>query len=249
MTRRSFMIGSASFAAAALLSTTRLRGAAAEAAPKLPSYPFALGVASGDPGPSSVIIWTRLAPRPLEPGGGMPAAPVVVWWEVAEDESFRTIARSGTTFATPNWAHAVHVEVEGLRPDRWYWYRFRAAGETSRVGRTRTLPPAGASPERLRFAFASCQHYETGLFTAYEHMAREDLDLVVHLGDYIYEGAARDGHIRRHNSPEIKTLEAYRARYALYKLDPALQAAHAMAPWIVTWDDHEVANNYAADIP
>ncbi|MDP3069281.1 MAG: alkaline phosphatase D family protein [Opitutaceae bacterium] len=243
------MLGSASFAAAAMLSTSRLGGAAAESAPKLSSYPFALGVASGDPAPTSVVIWTRLAPKPLEPGGGMPAAPVVVWWEVADDEQFNSVVRSGTTFATPHWGHSVHIEVEGLRPDRWYWYRFRAAGEVSPIGRTRTLPPAAATPERMRFAFVSCQHYEAGLFTAYDHLAREDIDLVVHLGDYIYEGAALAGRVRRHNSAEIKTLDEYRARYALYRLDPALQQAHAMAPWIVTWDDHEVANNYAGDIP
>lgn len=248
MSRRNFIAGSASFAAAALLSTSRLKGATS-AAPKLSAYPFTLGVASGDPSPDSVVIWTRLAPKPLEPGGGMPAAPVVVWWELAEDESFTKGVRSATTLANPHWAHSVHVEVEGLQPDRWYWYRFRAAGETSRVGRTRTMPPIASSPERLRFAFASCQHYESGLFTAYQHMAKEDLDLIVHLGDYIYEGAARDGHVRKHNSPEIMTVDDYRARYALYKLDPHLQDAHAMAPWIVTWDDHEVMNNYAGDIP
>ncbi|MES2694407.1 MAG: alkaline phosphatase D family protein [Verrucomicrobiota bacterium] len=248
LSRRNFIAGSVSFAAAALLSTSRLSGAVKENA-KLSAYPFSLGVASGDPTPNSVVLWTRLAPKPLEPGGGMPSAPVVVWWELAENEAFSQVLRSGTTLANPHWAHSVHVEVEGLKPDRWYWYRFRAAGETSRIGRTRTMPPAASSPERLRFAFASCQHYESGLFTAYQHMAREDLDLIVHLGDYIYEGAAREKGVRQHNSPEIVTVDDYRARYALYKLDPHLQAAHAMAPWIVTWDDHEVMNNYAGDIP
>jgi alkaline phosphatase D len=212
-------------------------------------YPFSLGVASGDPGPTSVVLWTRLAPKPLEVGGGMPSAPVIIWWELAEDDAFKAVVRSGSALANPHFAHTVHIEVEGLKPDRWYWYRFRAAGAVSPVGRTRTMPPLGASPERLRFAVASCQNYETGLFTAYEHLAREDLDLVVHLGDYIYEGAAQSGRVRRHNSGELFTLEDYRARYALYKLDPALQAAHALAPWIVTGDDHEVANNYAGDIP
>ncbi len=249
LSRRSFLQGSASFAAAALAANSRLLGSTPAAAPKLPSYPFALGVASGEPSTTSIVLWTRLAPKPLEPGGGMPAAPVIVWWEVADDDAFKSIVRSGTTLANPHWAHSVHAEVDGLRPDRWYWYRFRAAGEVSPVGRTRTLPPTAAVPEKLRFAFASCQHYESGHFTAYEHMVREDLDLIVHLGDYIYEGAARDGGVRRHNSPEIFTLDDYRARYALYRLDPALQAAHAMAPWFVTWDDHEVANNYAGDIP
>jgi alkaline phosphatase D len=246
LNRRAFLLGSASFAAAGLMS--RLSGATPSAA-KIANYPFTLGVASGEPTQTAVVLWTRLAPKPLQPGGGMPMAPAIVWWEIAEDDAFKKIARSGTTVANPHQAHSVHAEVEGLRPDRWYWYRFRAGGEVSPVGRTRTLPPVASLPDRLRFAFASCQHYETGLFTAFEHLAREDLDLVVHLGDYIYEGAARDGLVRRHNSAEIQTLDEYRARYALYKTDPALQAAHAIAPWIVTWDDHEFANNYAGDIP
>ncbi len=248
MSRRTFVAASASFAVAALLSTSRLRGATA-AAPKFSAYPFSLGIASGDPTPDGVVLWTRLAPTPLEPGGGMPAQAVEVSWQLTDDEAMTRVVRAGTAVANPQWGHSVHVEVEGLRPDRWYWYQFKVGGEVSPKGRTRTMPAANSTPERLRFAFASCQHYETGLYTAYEHMVREDIDLIVHLGDYIYEGAAREGQLRRHNSAEIVTLDDYRARYALYKLDPALQAAHAMAPWIVTWDDHEVENNYAATIP
>lgn len=248
LSRRSFVAASASFAAAALLSTSRL-GGAVSGNPKFSAYPFSLGIASGDPAPDSVVLWTRLAPRPLEVGGGMPAVPVAVEWQVAEDEALSRVVRSGTAVANPQWAHAVHVEVEGLRPDRWYWYRFKVGGDLSPKGRTRTMPAAGASPERMRFAFASCQHFETGLYTAYEHMARESLDLIVHLGDYIYEGGAEEKRTRRHNSAEIISLDDYRARYALYKGDPALQAAHAMAPWIVTWDDHEVQNNYAGSLP
>lgn len=245
--RRSFLIGSASFAVAALLSN-RARGAVA-AAPALPGYPFTLGVASGDPAPDGVVLWTRLAPRPREPGGGMPATPVAVAWEVAEDEAMSRIVRQGTTTADPAWAHSVHVEVDGLKPDRWYWYRFKCGAEISPPGRTRTMPPPGARAERLRFAFASCQKYEMGYYTAYEHMAREDLDLVVHLGDYIYEKDDGSGAVRPHGTKEIFTLDDYRRRYGIYKLDPALQAAHAMAPWIVTWDDHEVNNNYAGLTP
>src|SRR5690606_17542057 len=150
-------------------------------------YPFALGVASGDPTPDGVVLWTRLAPVPLEPGGGLPPEPVRAEWQLAEDEAFDRVIRRGTATARPEWAHSVHVEGEGLRPDRWYWYRFKAGGEVSPVGRTRTVPAAEAAPDRLRFAIASCQKYETGYYTAYEHMTREDLDLVVHLGDYIYE--------------------------------------------------------------
>jgi alkaline phosphatase D len=247
LTRRSFLVGSASFAAAALFSN-RVAGAIT-AAPGFASYPFTLGVASGDPAPDGVVLWTRLAPRPREPGGGMPAGPVEVDWQVAEDEAMIHVVQRGTVTAVAGWAHSVHVEVAGLRPDRWYWYRFKAGAEVSPVGRTRTMPPAGAAAERLRFAFASCQKYEIGYYTAYEHMAREDLDLVVHLGDYIYEKGDGNGAVRPHDTPEIFTVDDYRARYAVYKSDPHLQAAHAMAPWIVTWDDHEVSNNYAASIP
>jgi len=159
------------------------------------------------------------------------------------------VVTRGTAVANPGWAHAVHVEVAGLRPGRWYWYQFRVGSEVSPKGRTRTFPAPTELPERLRFAFASCQHYESGLYTAYEHMVREDLDLIVHLGDYIYEGGVTAGRTRKHNGAEIRTLDDYRARHALYRLDPALQAAHAAAPWLVTWDDHEVVNNYAGDIP
>ncbi|MEN9632575.1 MAG: hypothetical protein RL077_979 [Verrucomicrobiota bacterium] len=247
LSRRSFVIGSASFAAAALLST-RARGAVA-GAPKFSAYPFSLGVASGDPLPDGVVLWTRLAPEPLTPGGGLSPEPVEVAWQIADDEAMARVVKSGTVTAIADWSHAVHVEVEGLRPDRWYWYQFKAGNEVSAKGRTRTAPPADSSPERLKFSFVSCQNYETGYFTAYEHLAREDSDLIVHLGDYIYEGAAADGRPRRHNSRICTTLDEYRARYALYKSDPALQAAHAVAPWIVTWDDHEVANNYAGLLP
>jgi len=246
ITRRSFVLGSASFAAAALLST-RARGAVSRAA-GFPAYPFSLGVASGDPAADGFVIWTRLAPTPLVPGGGMGREPVEVRWEVAADEGMRRVVQSGRAVANAEWAHSVHVEVEGLAPDRWYWYRFHVSGEISPVGRARTFPAAGTRPDRLRFAFASCQKYETGYYTALEHLAREDVDLILHLGDYIYEKGPDASAVRQHNSPEIMTLEDYRARYALYKSDPALQAAHAIAPWLVTWDDHEVSNNYANDI-
>lgn len=245
LTRRSFLLGSASFAVAALCSTRALGAIVGQ--PAFSAYPFQLGVASGDPTPDGVVLWTRLAPKPRE-GGGMPAVPVEVGWEVAEDEAMTRVVRRGTAVANPEWAHAVHVEVEGLRPDRWYWYRFKAGGEISPLGRTRTMPAAGALPERLRLAFASCQKYEIGYYTAFEHLVREELDLVFHLGDYIYEKKDGGGAVRPHHTSEIFTLDDYRNRYALYKSDPALQAAHAMAPWIVTWDDHEVSNNYAAAI-
>ncbi len=214
---------------------------------RLPDGLFKLGVASGDPAPDSMVLWTRLAPRPLE-GGGMPEEPVDVQWEMADDEAFRRVRLSGTAVANPESAHAVHVEPRGLSSDRWYFYRFHAGGQTSPIGATRTMPRPDARPARLRFAFASCQHWEAGLFTAYEHMAAEQLDLVVHLGDYIYEGAARPSPVRSHIGPELHSLYDYRNRYAQYRTDPALQGMHARAPWILTWDDHEFDNNYAGGI-
>jgi alkaline phosphatase D len=178
----------------------------------------------------------------------MPDAAVEVAWQVAEDEGLRRVVKKGKALAVPGLGHSVHVEVAGLRPDRWDWYQFRVGGVLSPLGRTRTAPALGALPERLRYAFASCQHWEAGHFTAYEHMAAENPDVVVHLGDYIYEGPPRPGNPRLHNSREIVSLADYRNRHALYKTDKALQTMHARAPWIVTWDDHEVDNNYAGDI-
>ena len=207
------------------------------------SDPFAFGVASGDPAPDGVVLWTRLARTALDGAGALPD-PIAVGWEVAEDEGFGSLARSGTATAVPELGHSVHVEVGGLRPNREYFYRMMVAGEVSPVGRTKTVPPAGAPHDALRFAFASCQHYETGYFTALRHLSEEDLDLIVHLGDYIYEGPP-DARVRAHEGPEVTTLDGYRARYSTYRADPDLQAAHAAAPWMVTWDDHEVDNDYA----
>ena len=215
--------------------------------PGFANYPFSLGVASGDPLPGGVVLWTRLAPEPLD-GGGMGMQPVSVEWEVAADEGMKAVKRKGSTLAHPELGHAVHVEVQGLEPGRWYWYRFSVGAVASPIGRTRTAPAADAPLDRLRFAFASCQHYERGYYTAHRHLAAEDLELVVFLGDYIYENKAKDGRPRMHDGGEVETLEEYRNRYALYKLDPDLQAAHAAFPWVVTSDDHEVVNDYAADL-
>lgn len=209
--------------------------------------PFQLGVASGEPSADGFVIWTRLAPKPVE-GGGMPHQLVEVGWEVADDEKFTKVIRKGKTVATPQLAHAVHVELQGLEANRWYWYRFKAGGEISPVGRARTMPAIDSEPNRLRFAFASCQHYEHGFFTAYQHMAADDLDLVVHLGDYIYEGAAGNSGVRKHLGGELDSLDDYRNRYALYRTDENLQAVHAAFPWLITWDDHEFDNDYANDI-
>jgi len=208
--------------------------------------PFSLGVASGYPEPNAVVLWTRLAPQPLVPGGGMPAAPVAVDWEIATDERVRNVVRRGTAYATPDWAHSVHVEVAGLEPARDYWYRFTSGGLQSPVGRTRTATARGTLPNRLTLAVASCQYYETGHYAAYRAIAADALDLVVHVGDYIYEGRGID-RVRAHDAPECHTLDDYRQRYAIYKSDPHLKAAHAAGPWMLVSDDHEVANDYAAD--
>jgi alkaline phosphatase D len=210
----------------------------------LPDGLFALGVASGDPLPHAVVIWTRLAPAPLE-GGGMPAVDIPVRWEVAGDERFRHKVKRGDVVASPRSAHSVHVDVTGLRPGAWYFYRFIVGDQVSPVGRTRTAPAPGHRRDRLRFLFGSCQNWQSGFWPLWAHAPSEDPDLVLHLGDYIYEGGASAGAVRRHNSAEIRSLDDYRNRYGLYKGDPALQGIHATCPWIVTWDDHGVENNYA----
>ena len=219
--------------------------------PLFRSYPFPLGVASGEPMPGGVVLWTRLAPEPLD-GGGMPMANVEVGWEVARDRAFASIVQKGTTIARPELGHSVHVEAEGLEPAHDYFYRFRVGGEVSAVGRTRTAPADGAAVDRLRFAVCGCSHYETGYFTAYKRIAAEQFDFVFHTGDYIYEGRADGGRnpalVRQHQGSEIYTLVDYRNRYAQYKLDRDLRAAHASAPFIVTPDDHEVDNDYAGSL-
>jgi alkaline phosphatase D len=244
LNRRRFMAGALMLGASQLAGPPR-RPATAQ--PRMSAYPFTLGVASGYPLPAGVVVWTRLAPTPLLPGGGMPREVVPIEWELATDEGMSRIVRRGTTAATPEWAHSVHVEVDGLEPARWYWYRFRAGGEASPVGRTRTAPAANAPLDRLRCAFASCQNWEHGYFNAYRPMLADDLEVLVFLGDYIYEYASGRGPVRPHGLPEAITLDDYRVRYALFKTDPDLQAAHAACPWIVTWDDHEVSNDYADD--
>ena len=212
--------------------------------PRFVDDPFSLGVASGDPTPSGVMLWTRLAPRPDEPDSGMLGQRPVVSWEVADDENFAKVVQKGRATAAPELGYSVHADVQGLGPDRWYFYRFTTGDARSITGRTRTAPAEGALTP-LTFAFISCQHFEQGLYTAFDHLSRENLDLVAHLGDYIYEYGPTDGRVRRHGSSEVRTLEEYRARYAQYKGDAFLRAAHARCPWILTWDDHEVDNNYA----
>ena len=216
--------------------------------------PFTLGVASGDPWPTSVVLWTRLAPEPLSPDGlgGMPRREVLVEWQVADDAGFLRLARSGYTLATPAWAHSVHAEVDGLEPGREYWYRFRVEGHVSPAGRTRTAPAPGARVETARFAVASCANFEEGWFTAYARLAEEEPDLVLHLGDYLYESpeiGTGPHHVRGHEGAETRTLAEYRQRHAQYKTDAQLQHAHAAAPWAVVFDDHEVDANWAGSSP
>lgn len=230
---------------------------AAWANPVFSAYPFSLGVASGDPAPDGFVIWTKIAPKPLERGGGMPNRPVEVEWAVATDPRMRTVVQKGTATAFAELGHAVHVEVGGLEPGRDYYYRFTVGGEGSRIGRAKTLPRPGAPLAELRFGLAGCQRFEDGYFTAYRHIAAENFDFVFHYGDYIYEyRVLRPGErplpvVRTmpDEPDEIFTLDEYRHRYALYKLDPDLQAAHASAPFIVSYDDHEVSNNWAGDVP
>ncbi len=207
---------------------------------------FALGLASGCPRPNGMVLWTRLT------GANLPAL-AEVRWELAEDEAFTRIVAHGLEQAVLDDAHTVHAEPGGLKPDRWYWYRFTALGERSSVGRTRTAPAADADVSHLRFAIASCQRWDHGRYAAWRHMAQQDLDLVLFLGDYIYESAAVSNASASGPSPRVhigglcRTLPEYRQRYAQYKSDPALQAMHARAPWIITWDDHEVDNDWAGD--
>ncbi|GAA2087204.1 alkaline phosphatase D family protein [Streptomyces albiaxialis] len=262
MNRRRFL--TVAGAAAALAFGTNLPNTASAVqtldsmrAKRIDKDPFRLGVASGDPLPGSVVLWTRLAPEPYELDSGMTDEPVTVTWELASDKDFGTVVARGEEIAHPEWKHSLHVVPEGLEADTTYWYRFRTGEWTSPTGRTRTAPAAGAAPDSLRFAFLSCQNFQGGYFTAHKHLAQEELNAVVFLGDYIYENAvAPDGGDR--NDPDLKlpaahnaetvSLEQYRLRYALYHADPDLRAAHAAHPWITTWDDHEVENNYAKDV-
>ena len=210
-------------------------------------YPFKLGVASGFPSESGMTLWTRLCPDPMN-DGGMGVMQVPMDWEVASDEAFSNVVQRGTWYAMAGLGHSAHVPVTGLEPDRWYFYRFIAGGETSPVGRTRTLPSPGAAMSQLRFGLASCQHFEMGYFSAYRHMQADAPDLVLFVGDYIYEYNAAAGRVRRHAHAEPYSLAEYRARYAQYGVDSDLQTMRQSAPWAMTVDDHEVMNDWADDV-
>lgn len=256
LSRRRFLLGASSLALFAGLAPAR----GVRAAPPLAGYPFTLGVAAGDPWPDGFVIWTRLAPRPLHEHGGMPMVAVPVKWQVAEDAHFARVVRSGEYLARPELGHSVHVEVAGLQPARPYWYRFMIdGGDASATGSARTAPRAGAIPQRLRIAVAGCQAYFHGWFDAYRHLGEEpELDALFHYGDYIYEGseaasrkagyairdAAGNPVERLHHGDELYTLDDYRRRYAQYKSDTDLQAAHAAVAFICSFDDHEVDNDW-----
>jgi alkaline phosphatase D len=248
--RRNLLKGavSAGFASIPLLRATPLFA-------KVKSDPFSLGVAAGDPASDGFVIWTRLAPKPLDNHGGMPPAPVGVAWEVATDPHMTHVIRSGHAVAHVEVAHSVHVEIEGLEPARDYFYRFRALNAESAIGRARTSPSPGADVRQIRFITAGCQAWEGGYYTAWRRIAEESADFVFHYGDYIYENKAKaaDKQGRSYprtlpsGFPRCYTLTDYRRRYALYKTDADLQAAHASCPFIASFDDHEVANNWSAD--
>ncbi|EQD86686.1 alkaline phosphatase D family protein [Saccharopolyspora erythraea] len=253
VSRRAVLLGGAAALGASTLGGTSLASALSSPGAGLGrriADPFTLGVASGDPLADGVVLWTRLAPEPTaEDGtGGMPDKVVEVQWEVAEDEAFSRIVQSGEQDAAPDLGHSVHVELEGLKPGAEYFYRFRAEGSISPVGRTRTAPAPGTMGE-LTMCFASCAHFGEGYFTAYRRMAEDEPGLILHLGDYQYEYAAKDSDVRKVLGPETRTLANYRQRHGQYKTDPDLQLAHSVAPWLVVWDDHEIENNWADETP
>ena len=211
--------------------------------PRIEGNPFELGVASGSPTHDSVVLWTRLVQDQAQRLG---TDPITVRWELAHDDQFQRLVQSGQAQALPALGHSVHVELQGLEPDRWYHYRFMLGAAVSTVGRTRTFPAPGAAAQRLRLGYASCQHWEHGHYSAYRHMQAEQLDAVMFLGDYIYEYGGSSKAVRPVSAAACLTLDDYRARYALYKSDPQLQGMHAACPWLLTWDDHEVQNDYAS---
>ncbi|TCO23505.1 alkaline phosphatase D [Kribbella steppae] len=251
LSRRTFIGASLTVAGGAGVGT--LIASSATAAPRTSAsdpYPFTLGVASGEPTSTGIVLWTRLAIDPIaeDGSGGMPQRAFEVQWELAADPRFSRVVQRGTTAAEPRWGHSVHLEVDGLEPAREYWYRFRAFGHVSPTARTRTLPPPN-SDEPCRAITVSCSHYEGGYFEAYRHAAEERPDVVLALGDYIYEGAGVAGRFRVHPGSTCLTLGDYRRRHALYKAEPQTQQLHHTAPWLVTWDDHEIQDNWAGLYP
>jgi alkaline phosphatase D len=253
LSRRAFL---RTLGASALITATGgLFSQSVWGSPVFSSYPFGLGIASGEPASDGFVIWTKVAPKPLERGGGMPKKPVEVEWTIATDERMRQVTNKGTAIAHPELGHSVHVEISGLRPGYDYFYQFTISGERSPIGRARTLPAPGASIKELRFGVAGCQIYEDGFYTAFRRIAAEQFDFVFHYGDYIYAyGVVKPGdrprpvvRVMPGDPDKCYTLDEYRHRYSLYQLDPDLQAAHASAPFMMSYDDHEIVNNWAGD--
>ncbi len=248
-TRRQLVTGAAGAGLVLIAAPALLRQAAAQS--WRAGDPFSLGVASGAPRPDGFVLWTRLAPEPLSSNpqtpGGMSGGDVTVGYEIATDAAMHDVVRRGEAAAERAYAYSVHLDVAGLQPGRPYWYRFMSGEAASRVGRAVTLPAPGAALDRLRFGFVSCSNYEHGYFSGYRHLADENPEFVLFLGDYIYEYIEeRRPIVRRHSDGiEAATLPTYRNRYAQYRLDQDLQRLHAEVPALVTWDDHEVQNDYA----
>ncbi|MFD8591520.1 alkaline phosphatase D family protein [Streptomyces sp. NPDC059637] len=248
--RRSVVKAAAVGAALVPLAAARPASAAGAAPANAAAAAFLHGVASGDPLPDGVLLWTRVTPSPeAVPGSGLGPA-VQVTWTVAEDRNFTRVVAAGTVTADASGDHTVKADVRGLRPATDYWFRFTADGAVSPAGRARTAPAHDTAVDSLRLGVVSCSNYEAGYFSSYRHLAaRTDLDAVLHLGDYIYEYASGDyagrGKVLRPHVPshEITTLADYRARHGRYRTDPDLQAMHAAVPVIAMWDDHEFAND------
>ncbi|EON22257.1 MULTISPECIES: alkaline phosphatase D family protein [Nocardioides] len=252
--RRTILASAGALTAATAASAAASAGVAAK--PGQEHRVFQHGVASGDPRPGRVVLWTRVTPSPdATPGSGRGSA-VDVEWEVALDERFRKVVRRGTARTSAARDHTVKIDATRLAPDTWHFYRFRVGRHVSPVGRTWTAPRATASPDNLRLGVVSCANLQAGHFSAYRHLAkRDDLHAILHLGDYLYEyGPGQYGYgqsdvdVRSHvPAHEMVSLADYRQRHAQYKQDPDLQALHARYPFIVTWDDHEVTNDQWAE--
>jgi alkaline phosphatase D len=243
MDRRTLLVQTAAAATSLFLPRS------AVSRPRWSDNPFALGVASGSPTHHSVVLWTRLLQNDVLGISRLGSKPIAVQWEIAHDVAFARVVHKGQSMALPELGYSVHVEVQGLKPDYWYYYRFMVGDAVSTVGRTRTFPQPHANVRKLRLAYASCQRWEHGYYSAWRHMCDEQLDMVLFLGDYIYEYPGATNAVRPVTGGWVTTLDDYRARYALYKSDPNLQAMHAQCPWLMTWDDHEVQNDYAGTHP
>ncbi|WP_328860258.1 alkaline phosphatase D family protein [Streptomyces sp. NBC_00306] len=248
--RRTVVKAAAATAVVAAPAIAVAASASASAATAALAPAFLHGLASGDPLPDGVLLWTRITPTPESLPGSGKGPDTAVGWEVAEDSAFTKVVARGTTTSTAETDHTVKADVRGLRPATVYWFRFTAGTTVSAVGRTRTAPATEAATSGVRFGVVSCANWEAGYFSAYRHLAaRADLDAILHLGDYIYEYAAGGypdaEHGVRQHSPrhEILTLADYRLRHATYKTDPDLQALHAAHPVVAIWDDHEIAND------